>query len=256
MTHPDDAFAFLVKELRAGTVGDQQLRKFDLDIQYAVVAYLRQTEQPFSLGAGGSWGRHAPTVERIWPLFADAVYELVRRGILRPGPRGQEDGSAKQGFVITHFGEEWLRQADHEALAITLPGRFEQLVSPFAARFGEGFITRAQEAVKAYHAGLYLACCTMCGAASESILLELAAAGMSEQSAFEIYDQRGRNALKTAFLNTAQKRVREGFERHFHILGATRDEAAHGKVSKLGEHDAFLALLALFRLATFSNEEF
>lgn len=256
MTHPDDAFAFLVKELRAGSVGDLRLQKFDLDIEFAVVAYLKQTEQPFELGAGSSWGRHATTVERIWPILADAAHELVRRGILRPGPRGQVDGSAKKGFVITHFGLQWLNQADHESLAITLPGRFEQLVSPFAARFGDGFMARAREAAKAYHAGLYLACCTMCGAASESILLQLAVAEMSEAKALEIYDHKGRNALKTTFLASAEKRVREGFERHFHILGSTRDDAAHGKVSQLKEQDAFLALLALLRLAQFSQAEF
>ena len=255
MTHPDDAFAFIVKEIRAGTLGDQ-LGKFDVDIEYAIVRYLTQAEPPFNRGAGGSWGRHATTVERIWPLFADAAHELVRRGVMRPGPRGQADGSAKKGFVVTHFGKEWLKQVDNEMLAITLPGRFEQLVSPFATRFGDGFIARAREAVKAYHAGLYLACCTMCGASSESILLQLAIAEMTEANALEVYDLRGRNALKAEFLKSKNKYVREGFERHFNILGSARDDAAHGKVSQLKEQDAFLAPLALFRLAQFSEKEF
>ena len=78
---------------------------------------------------------------------------------------------------------------------------------------------------------------------------------MSEAKALDLYDKKGRNDLKTAFLKSKDKRLREGFERHFHILGSARDDAAHGKVSQLKEHDAFLALLALFRLAQFSDKE-
>lgn len=109
--------------------------------------------------------------------------------------------------------------------------------------------------MKAYHAGLYLACCTMCGAASESILLQLSIAEMTEAKALDIYDKKGRTDLKTEFLASKHKRLREGFERHFHILGSARDDAAHGKVSQLKEHDAFVGLLALFRLAQFSDKE-
>ncbi len=255
MKHSDDAFAFLVQELRAGRAGDQPMRKFDLVADVAVSTYLAAYEQPFQRPASG-WGRHAPTVERIWPLLMDAAYELCRRGVLRPGPRGEPDGGGVRGFVLTAFGKEWLAKSDHEALAITLPGRFEQLVSPYGSRFGKGFLARVLEAVKGYHAGLYLACCTMCGAASESILLQLAIAELGETAALGLYDRKGRNELKKEFLKNKTPWQRDGFERHFSILGYARDDAGHGKVSMLTEHDAFLAMLALFRLAQFSDKEF
>lgn len=254
MNHPDDAFAFLVKELKNNRLSDDPMSKFDVVIDFAVSRYLAQYEPPFQRPVSG-WGRHRDTVERIWPLLMESAYELCRRGILRPGPRGEPDGTALKGFVITTFGKKWLADADHEALAVTLPGRFEQLIGAFT-KFGPGFMVRAREAAKAYHAGLYLACCTMCGAASESILLQLAIHEMGLDRALEIYDgHSGRNTLKTELLKSKTKRQRDGFERHFHILGYARDDAAHGKTSELTEHDAFLALLTLFRLAQFSNKE-
>lgn len=215
-----------------------------------------QFDQPFERSASG-WGRrHVATVDRIWPLFADAAHELTRRGVLRPGQRGEPNGTGLKGFSITAFGQAWLSKADQEATAITLPGRFEQLVTPFATKFGPDFLNRAIEAVRAYHAGLYLACCTMSGAASESILLQLAILEMGDAKALGFYDGRnGRNTLKTEYLKSKTARQREGFERHFHILGYARDDAGHGKVSILAEHDAFLALLALFRLAQFAEKE-
>ena len=70
MTHPDDAFGFLVGQLRAHSVGDQQ-GKFDLVIEVAVANYLAKYDPPLQRNAGG-WGRHADKVGQIWPLLLDA----------------------------------------------------------------------------------------------------------------------------------------------------------------------------------------
>jgi len=53
-------------------------------------------------------------------------------------------------------------------------GRFSQLLAGHSDRFGNSYQVRSQEAVSCYRAHTYLACCVMCGAASESVLLALA----------------------------------------------------------------------------------
>ena len=50
------------------------------------------------------------------------------------------------------------------------------MIAPFGPIFGSGFQQRANEAIRCYGAHAYLACCVMCGASAESILLNLAIA--------------------------------------------------------------------------------
>ena len=55
------------------------------------------------------------------------------------------------------------------------------MVKPYQVRFGPGFYERAQEAVRCYGAHAYLACCVMCGASAESILLAIAIAKKGDE---------------------------------------------------------------------------
>ena len=49
-----------------------------------------------------------------------------------------------------------------------------QLIEQFRTMYGDGFFQRAQEAIRCHFATAYLACCVMCGAATESIMLRAA----------------------------------------------------------------------------------
>jgi hypothetical protein len=54
-------------------------------------------------------------VDKLFPLFADAAWELCRRGIIRPGvharlAQGTDEGNAGSGFSVTEFGRKWLQE--------------------------------------------------------------------------------------------------------------------------------------------------
>ena len=108
-----------------------------------------------------------------------AAWELCRRGILRPGVRQYQEqatpgGSAGDGYSITPFGRQWLAEATQDDFVPTEPERFGQMMACYRERFGKAFQERAQEAIRCYGAHAYVACCTMCGAAAEAILLTIA----------------------------------------------------------------------------------
>ncbi len=123
--------------------------------------------------------------QRVWikwsPVFYEAAWELCRRGILRPGikkagEQATDDGNAGNGYSITPFGRTWLENPDKDAFVPTEPERFGRLIEKHKKRFGMGYQERGQQAVRCYGAQTYLACCVMCGAAAESILLAAATA--------------------------------------------------------------------------------
>src|SRR5207249_3162979 len=110
------------------------------------------------------------------PFFYSASWELCRRGVLRPGLRDSGQGGVGYnefglGYSITPQGARWLQRADYEQLASAIPGRFVELLTAHELRFGPGFLARGAEAIRCYSAHAFLACCAMCGAAAESIVL-------------------------------------------------------------------------------------
>jgi hypothetical protein len=56
------------------------------------------------------------------------------------------------------------------------PDRLSQMFDRLSPQFGAGFSQRATEAIRCHAFGVYIACCAMCGAATESILLAVAIA--------------------------------------------------------------------------------
>ncbi len=125
---------------------------------------------------GISWRDGRLRMREVSPEFYAAAWELCRRGIIRPGvvefdKQSTEDGSAGNGYSLTPFGRQWIEEADKDTFIPTEPERFAEMLNPYKERFGAGFHERAQQAVRCYGAHAYLACCAMCGAASESILL-------------------------------------------------------------------------------------
>jgi hypothetical protein len=103
--------------------------------------------------------------------FYDAVWQLCRIGVLRPGetaPMGNSThgrGLTGDGFSLTDFGRGWVQTAAQHSPSD--PSRFSEMLQPFISRFGEGFAQRAAEASRCYQTANYLACCVMAGAAGE-----------------------------------------------------------------------------------------
>lgn len=200
---------------------------------------------------------------QISPAFYSAAWELCRRGILRPGvqaygAQSTDDGSGGNGYSITPFGEKWLAESENELFVPTEPGRFSQLLEPFSRLFGPGFQERANEAVRSYGGHNYLACCSMCGAAAESILLHLAIKkdGDEEKILKEYRASSGRKKLESLIVSGQKKTIQIDFDACFSLLKYWRDEASHGRQSGIAENEAYTSLALLLRTAQFASDNY
>lgn len=198
--------------------------------------------------------------EPLSPYFYNAAWELCRLGVLRPGvthhhAQATDDGNAGNGYSVTPFGEQWLQESGPEYVP-TEPGRFAALLEPFARTFGPGFHERAQQAIRCYNAHAYLAACVMCGAAAESILLQLAIAKTGNESeTLKLYRRSdGRKKIEDLIVGQQKGGMKADFEACFALLKYWRDESAHGRRSEIGEAEAFTSLALLLRAAQFAHD--
>jgi hypothetical protein len=197
------------------------------------------------------------------PFFYEASWELCRIGVLRPGIQkwGEQstvDGSAGNGYSITPFGKTWLKETNKDSYVPTEPGRFSEMLSPFSNTFGPGFHERAQQAIRCYGAHTYLACCVMCGAAVESILLHLAIKkDGNEANILKQYRAgNGRKKLEDLIVGQQTGSIKNDFEVCFGLLKYWRDEAAHGRTSNISENEAYTSLALLLRCAQFAKDNY
>ncbi len=199
-------------------------------------------------------------LREMMPMLYAAAWDLCRRGILRPGVRAFDaqataDGASGNGYSITPFGTQWLAEADHDDFVPTEPERFAQMLAPYRERFGPSFQERAQEAIRCYGAHAYLACCTMCGAAAEAILLATAIAKSDEATVLKQYNTSGgRRRIENLILGKAREDLRSEYVGYMTLLKYWRDQASHGKVSGIKDNEAYTSLALLLRFAIFVNE--
>ncbi|MBN8690698.1 MAG: hypothetical protein J0L72_07890 [Armatimonadetes bacterium] len=196
------------------------------------------------------------------PLYA-AAWHLVLRGVLSPNPSYpmQDNGQVSTrtigaDFSITEFGRKWLSETNlHECLP-NEHSRFSQLLYSHSTRFGSGFFTRSKEALACYQARIYFACCAMCGAATESILLALAIArlGNEEEVLKQYRTGSGRSKIERIILANQNGVVTSSLANYTGLLHYWRDESAHGANTALSEDEAFTALILLLRFANFADQ--
>jgi len=255
----EDALHFLVRYLKDPPERGPTSYGYDVYIPNVIFTYLRHTNDGLAQEAGRDH-RH-PIKKELSPHFYAAAWELCLRGILRPGVRAHgeqvvDDGSAGNGYSVTPFGRTWLAESNEEDYIPVDPGRFGQMLSPYQTRFGAGFTQRAMEANRCYKAQAYLACCAMCGAAAESILLAAAIGSTGdEQAVLREYGSRGgRGRVQARLLGQASEDLRRQFERHSGLITYWRDEAAHGKSSAIDNNEGHSALLGLVHFARFVDE--
>jgi hypothetical protein len=193
-------------------------------------------------------------------VFYAAGWELCRLGILRPGikilgAQATDDGASGNGYSITPFGRRWIAEFGQEDFLPTQPGRFAALLKPFQELFGAGFSERAQQGVLCYRAHAYLACCAMCGAAAESILLALAIKKRDEPEVLRTYaSSGGRGRVEALVLANAAEPIRRSFRGYTDLLKYWRDETAHGRISQIAADEAYVSMLTLLRLAQFARD--
>lgn len=201
-----------------------------------------------------------PQLHEMMPALYAAAWELCRRGILRPGVKSYgaqatPDGASGNGYTITPFGELWLTESDKDDFVPTEPGRFAEMLAPYRGRYGPSFQERAQEAIRCYGSHAYLACCTMCGAAAEAILLATAIAKSGEATVLASYNTAGgRRKVENIILGQARQELRDEYKGYMTLLKYWRDQAAHGKVSGIADNESYTSLALLLRFAIFVNE--
>jgi hypothetical protein len=110
--------------------------------------------------------------------------------------------------------------------------------------------------VTCHRFGAYLACCAMCGAAAESILLAVAIAKSGDERAtLTMYRAaNGRRKVIDRVVGQARPTIAEPFRSATGLLAFWRDEAAHGPASTISEIEAHEALARLLRFAQFAND--
>lgn len=203
-------------------------------------------------------GKRYQMVTEMSPAFFAAAWDLCRRGIIRPGvfqirAQATDDGSAGAGFSVTPFGEQWLAEHDRDDYVPTEPGRFAEMLQQYATNLGPEFRERAQEAIRCYGAHAYLACCAMCGAAAESIVLALRIAQTDDLAGvLATYNsQGGRGRVEKALLGKGSDALRREFSAFSALLKYWRDEASHGAAASISDNEAYTSLALLLRLAMF-----
>ena len=251
----DEAIAVIVAELRGAAQPD---------------ARVSQHRRPYGcdLWVNRSAQTHLPPQRPFEELresdlqpFYDAAWELCRRGVLRPGPafaRGQNmTNTAGDGFSLTAFGQDWVERYDQPGPFPLDPGRFAAILSLYADRFGRGFEERASEAAGCYRTLNYLACCSMCGAACESILLALAIGKKrDERAVLSVYLARdGRRKLIDLIVSNLLGWLSEAIRTASSLLSYWRDASSHGHAVGIGEFQAHDALSRLLRFAQLTHSE-
>lgn len=247
----EDITKLLIQWLRKPDHGDYGAYGYEVYLPALAATYQRKKHGHSSLNESQWFTQHSP-------LFYAAAWELCRRGILRPGitqhqRQATADGASGNGYSITPFGRQWLEEASSDDFVPTEPERFAQMLKPVSEKFGAGFQQRSQQAIRCYGAHAYLACCAMCGAAAESILLAAAIAKTNDKSDVlnKYRSAGGRKKVEDILLGQADAPLKEEFKGFNSLLKYWRDEASHGQVSIINENEAYTAIAMLLRFAMF-----
>jgi hypothetical protein len=159
------------------------------------------------------------------------------------------------GFNLTSYGRAWLIDTSGFECVPSEYGRFAAMPAGHSQRFGHGYHSRAQEAARCYQAHAYYACCTMCGAAAESITLALAIAksGDEERVLRDYNTMGGRGKVERLLTSQIRDHLKHSLTIYMDLLRYWRDSAAHGLSVDVGEEEAFTSLMLLLRLAQFGD---
>ncbi|EHL32314.1 hypothetical protein LDG_5695 [Legionella drancourtii LLAP12] len=127
------------------------------------------------------------------------------------------------------------------------------MIQPYKEKFGPGFHQRTQEAIRCYGAHAYIACCAMCGAAAESILLGAAITKTKDEAnTLKSYlSAQGRRKIENTLTGQSNQQLKDEMKGFTSLLKYWRDDAAHGLTSKINENEAYTALSMLLRMAMF-----
>ena len=249
----EDAMALMVRWLQEPDYGSFTSFGYDIYLPNLARIYLRKEK-----GINSDMQIEKNMGEMVTSLYP-AVWDLCRRGILRPGvyrygAQATDEGTAGNGYSVTPFGRQWLSEKNQDAFVPTEPERFAKMLAPYKEKLGAPFHERAQEAIRCYGAHAYLACCVMCGAAAESILLTAAIRKSKEADVIKEYcSANGRSRIENRIFGQARQQLRDEYKGYTMLLKYWRDSAAHGAPANINDNEAYTALALLLRFSMFIN---
>lgn len=242
----DEAYDVLISAIRPPVKAGDRVNLLDIIRDYS------DHHKPENLGGGITVYHYDLNQPNAAPFFS-AAWRLCIRGILAQTPTHMlHNGGMGAIFFITEYGEKWFSGLSDYDCVPTEYGRFSQLLSNHAKLLGEGYHARSQEAVRCYRAQTYLACCAMCGAAAESIILALAIAKNGDEEAIlkEYGGSGGRGKIERFLLTNQDAHIMKNLPNYTSLLNDWRDVAAHGSAPVVGEEEAFTALMLLLFFLT------
>ena len=189
--------------------------------------------------------------------FYSAAWDLCRLGVLRPGTLfyGAQMVGDGDGYCITPHGHEWLAEQDAAPFIPTDPSRTANLLVSAGGQFGPTYRTRATDAAVCYSAGAFYACCSMVGAAAESIVLSVGIEKLGEQKAERTYyGKNGGQHLADAILVGTPSWLDRDFRGHMALINTWRDRAVHAHGATVTEGQAYMALRGLLEFAHLVSE--
>jgi len=247
----EDAFNYIVKSIRNPISNEYSNYGYDIYLPNIMMSYAQ-----IKTGDCNYTDQYLP---QLSPYFYSAAWDLCRRGILRPGvtkhgAQSTLDGNAGNGYSITPFGRTWFSESGKDDYVPTEPERFARILDSTGARFGSGFRQRAQEAIRCYGAHAYLACCAMCGAAAESIILAIAIAKTKDEESIlkDYLSAGGRKKIENTIIGQKKEQIQNEFRSFNGLLGYWRDSASHGQEVSISDDEAFTSLAILLRFCHFS----
>lgn len=261
----EDAIKFILNLLKDYL--DSNERNTDIS-DYGMDLYLPKVMRIWMSNYSGrnlfNTSEEAVLFSKISKVFYSSAWELCRRGVLLPGHKSyratlnSSSHQSNNGYSITPFGEKFINDQSRYILLSTNPTRFAQVIEPYKDRFELGFYQRAMEAIACYNANNFLACCVMCGAAAESIFLNLAIAKVGDEDAVitEYRKSNGRSLIENKIIHDKKTVIIEGIKALVDLLKYWRDEAAHGRQSNISEIEAYLSLNHLLMAARFCHDNY
>jgi len=240
--------------------------QFDVSLDKVVEQYMRTNNIP-SIGSSqamkldcGARQKLEYNISSYKATFSDALWELCRRGILRPGEHFLDYGHKAVSFngdyfSVTTFGNEWLSKHGVTDLLPVDLNRFIQLFDNFQSDFGVSYFRRAKEAVHCFQVSIFLACCVMAGAATEAILLSVAFLKEDKNIVLKQYlASRGRSNVEKLVFGQTDDYIKKRYQKYTDIISYWRDESGHGHESDIDVNEAYIALLTLLRFAEFIRD--
>lgn len=263
----EEASTLIISYLRRGKKSQHPFSEgfaFDVYIPNVVTEYLDVLQQE-SLQQHPQQGMTNYELDHVTNSqpFYDAAWNLCIRGILRPGvlehnstPQRHRTFIVNAGYHLTTYGREWLDNTAQDECLPTEYKRFSELLVAHTSRYGAAYQARSQEAARCYRARTYLACCVMCGAAAESILLALAIAKIGDEREVlrDYLKGSGRTNIENKLLAHANRHIHQELRTYTNLLKYWRDSAAHGADTSISEGEAFTSLLLLLGFAQFADD--